>query len=164
MTMEKLLRRVYESKRLSVFLKTVSHIATAVSVMAFAFLAVVAFLKSPLSLLKLAVITGVPFVAVTVIRKLINAPRPYELYEFYSTLPKERCGSSFPSRHSFSAFAIGTALCFVYPIIGATVLVFGLLMCASRVLLGIHFIRDVVCGALIGVGTSVIGMMIMSPF
>ena len=37
----------------------------------------------------------------------------------------------------------------------------GLALAASRVLLGIHFIRDVLCGALVGVISGLIGIFFM---
>ena len=37
--------------------------------------------------------------------------------------------------------------------------VFGAVLAALRVLLGVHFIRDVVAGALIGVISGVIGLL-----
>ena len=57
---------------------------------------------------------------------------------------------SFPSGHTMTAFAVATSLSLFYP-----TLVIGLLFCAlsiaaSRILLGMHFLSDVVAGALIG--------------
>lgn len=111
---------------------------------------------------KLLLVSGVPFVVVSAVRRIINAPRPYELLcDVYELPPKKRQGCSFPSRHVFSAFSIGTALCFVRPMVGIIVIALGLLCAVSRVLLGKHFLRDVVAGAIIGAVTSVIGMIIM---
>ena len=39
---------------------------------------------------------------------------------------------------------------------------FAVILAVSRVLLGIHFIRDVVCGALVGVVSGVIGIVIFN--
>ena len=93
----------------------------------------------------------VGFVLVSLARKAIDAPRPYELYDFYEDKPKEREGRSFPSRHAYSAFSIATAAFSIHPLLGGAFIILASLMCASRVLLGIHFIRDVVCGALLGI-------------
>ena len=35
---------------------------------------------------------------------------------------------------------------------------------AARVLLGIHFIRDVIAGGLIGIVSGIIGLLVASPF
>ena len=108
------------------------------------------------------VAAGVPFVLVTLFRHLVNAPRPYEMYDFYQTPPKNKCGKSFPSRHVFSGFVIAT-LAFAYSLPLALVMLgFAVILAVSRVLLGIHFIRDVVCGALVGVVSGVIGIVIFN--
>ena len=109
---------------------------------------------------RLILITGVPFVLVSLVRGLIDAPRPYEVYtDIYTVPPKKRGGASFPSRHAFSVFAIGTELLFVYPSVAAVILILGASLAVSRVLRGVHFLRDVLSGALIGALCSVIGML-----
>jgi undecaprenyl-diphosphatase len=64
---------------------------------------------------------------------------------------------SFPSGHTMMAFAVAVSLSLFYP-----TLTIGLLFCAlsiamSRVLLGMHFLSDVVVGALIGTGLGYAG-------
>jgi undecaprenyl-diphosphatase len=59
---------------------------------------------------------------------------------------------SFPSGHTMTAFAVAIPLSLFYP-----ELTIGLFFCAlsiamSRILLGMHFLSDVVAGALIGTG------------
>jgi membrane-associated phospholipid phosphatase len=101
---------------------------------------------------------ALPFFAVGFVRMMIDAPRPYELYDFYETKPKERAGRSFPSRHAYSSFVIAT-IAFLYSVpLGIGLLLIGLALIASRVLLGIHFIRDVVAGAAIGIISGLIGI------
>ena len=53
-------------------------------------------------------IPGISFVAVSIFRKCYNAKRPYEIYDFKPLIPKDTIGKSFPSRHVFSIFVIGT--------------------------------------------------------
>jgi undecaprenyl-diphosphatase len=64
---------------------------------------------------------------------------------------------SFPSGHTMTAFAVAIPLSMFYP-----TLTIGLLFCAlsiamSRILLGMHFLSDVVAGALIGTGLGYLG-------
>ena len=66
-----------------------------------------------------------------------------------SLLPPDQF--SFPSGHSITACAVATPLCITYPS-----LFIGLAFCAasvavSRVILGLHFLSDVVAGCAIGV-------------
>ena len=102
-----------------------------------------------------------PFFVVTVLRKLIDAPRPYELYSFYENAPKKKQGSSFPSRHVFSSFIIATLSYILSPWLTAAVALVGVALSVSRVLLGIHFVRDVVAGALIGITSGLIGLVLI---
>ena len=86
------------------------------------------------------------------------------MYDFYEKKPKEKKGRSFPSRHVYSASVISVLTVFVYPILGGVMVFLTLLLAILRVLLGIHFIRDVVCGALIGAGAGLLGVLILVPF
>ena len=157
---EGVLYRVYKSDALSGFLKAVSALSAVIFSIVFLFLEWLAFSESILTAVKLALILGAPFLAVGIIRKRINAKRPYEHYGFYEKPPRAKGGGSFPSRHAFSAFAIGTVFTVFNPLLGVVLLLLCCIMCVARVLLGIHFIRDVVAGAIIGVCTSVIGILI----
>jgi len=51
------------------------------------------------------------FVLLTLVRKWINQPRPYETWEIIPLLDKDSSGNSMPSRHVFSATIISMA-CF----------------------------------------------------
>ena len=159
--MQDLLFRVHRSGRISLFLKLLSHFTSVLSVAAFGYLAYLSLSVSVLQLVFLLVTLALPFLAVTLLRRRLNAPRPYELYPFYENAPKSKKGSSFPSRHAHSAFAIGTLLTFASPVLGAVLLTLSVAMCASRVLLGIHFIRDVLAGALTGAVSSLIGALLL---
>ena len=159
--MEKLLFRVYKSKRASMTLKIVSHSSVIVSVLAYCVLLFLSFKSSVYEGVSVLLSAAVPFLAVSAVRFLINAPRPYELYDFYEKKPKEKHGKSFPSRHVYSAFVIAT-LAFVYSIpLGVSLALIGVSLAAARVLLGIHFIRDVLCGALIGTVSGLIGIFFL---
>ena len=159
--MEKLLLRIYLSKKASLSLKIISHASVAVSVLAYAALIVYTYLSEPWDAAYLVLFSAIPFVIVTLVRKFFNAPRPYELYEFYKTPPKEKRGESFPSRHVFSSFIIATLAITVSIPLAAALFAIGICLATSRVLLGMHFIRDVVAGALIGIIAGVIGIIIL---
>jgi undecaprenyl-diphosphatase len=60
---------------------------------------------------------------------------------------------SFPSGHTITAFAVSVALRHFYPELGTGLLFCALSIAASRILLGMHFLSDVVAGA--AIGTSV---------
>jgi undecaprenyl-diphosphatase len=84
------------------------------------------------------------------LKKRTNRRRPcaIEPHCWSKLLPPDRF--SFPSGHTITAFAVAVSLSAFYPS-----LLPGLLFCAasvalSRILLGMHFLSDVVAGALIG--------------
>lgn len=160
--MERILKRIAESKWQSRVLKLLSQLSALAGIAAYGALLYLAYKSSINELAFLLVAAGAPFVLVTLFRHLVNAPRPYETYDFYQTPPKNKCGKSFPSRHVFSGFVIAT-LAFAYSLPLALVMLgFAVILAVSRVLLGIHFIRDVVCGALVGVVSGVIGIVIFN--
>lgn len=159
--MEKLLKRVYSSKKISMALKIISHASALICVAIFISTLVFLYIESPKQCVKTVFAAGIPFVLVSVIRKLIGAPRPYELYGFYEVKPKEKTGQSFPSRHVFSAFIIAVLAIPVSVWLGAVALVMGASLAVARVLLGMHFIRDVAAGALAGVVCGVLGVIIL---
>ena len=162
--MEKLLKNIYKNKKLTRIFKLISDLAVFSSVLGFGILLYAAFSESAAVVFGVLVTLGAPFVAVTLIRRFINCKRPYEIYDFYEAKPKEKSGKSFPSRHAYSSFVISVLVCFIYPTAGSVLVFLSILMCFLRVLLGIHFIRDVLCGAFIGALSAILGNYIFALF
>lgn len=161
MSYERLYRGVYSRPRLVVFLKALSIVCTCLAVIAFLYIGVIAFWIGFDLGVKYLLITGIPFVLVTLLRRIASAPRPYEVVDFLSeNAPRKKAGDSFPSRHVFSAFVISFTVCHFANPIGIATLVFGIAIGACRVLLGIHFVRDVVAGAVIGILSAILGLWI----
>jgi membrane-associated phospholipid phosphatase len=103
------------------------------------------------------------FLVVTLVRRIINRGRPYELYGIPSAIPKSTSGKSFPSRHVFSACVIATT--FLYagpnPFIGAALLAAGVMLGMIRILSGVHFASDVIVGAFAGIIAGFIGYVLI---
>jgi undecaprenyl-diphosphatase len=59
---------------------------------------------------------------------------------------------SFPSGHTITAFAVAIALGTFYPAMRAELLFCAGSVACSRILLGMHFLSDVVAGGLLGAG------------
>lgn len=106
---------------------------------------------------KVLLVPGISFILLSVFRNYINAPRPYEVYNIKPIINKDSKGKSFPSRHVFSVFVISMTLYYISLPLGITLLVIGLIIGIVRVLGGVHFPRDVIAGALIGVLSGIIG-------
>ena len=75
--------------------------------------------------------------------------------------PKKKKGKGFPSRHVFSLFLITVMSFPVLPILSSVLLILGIALAVSRVLLGIHFLRDVIAGAAIGIASGGIGLLVL---
>ena len=93
-------------------------------------------------------VPAIGFIVLSVIRKRMNWPRPYELGTFPPLLNREGKGRSMPSRHVFSAAIISTVAWGVHPLLSVLGLSLALLLAGVRVLAGVHFVRDVVVGFL----------------
>lgn len=107
-------------------------------------------------LLSMIIIPAGVFVSVTVLRKLINRKRPYEVYDIPSVFKKETVGNSMPSRHTASALIISLAMLKINPYLGIAFLLISLLIAISRIFAGVHFISDVIVGAVISLAAGTI--------
>ena len=157
-------RCVYSRPRLVKALYVTDKVSVALVVMLYAALLLYSGVSSVWLSLEILALTTVPFVAVSLFRRFFDAPRPCELYDFASEgidTSGRKKGSSFPSRHVFSAFLIGSLYFFFFPFPGAAILVFGAILAVCRVLLGIHFIRDVVAGSALGAILGTVGGLII---
>jgi undecaprenyl-diphosphatase len=88
------------------------------------------------------------------LKKLSGRKRPCEIepHCWATLLPPDQF--SFPSGHTITAFAVAIALGEFYPTLLPALLVCALLIATSRILLGMHFLSDVVVGALVGAGLA----------
>ena len=86
------------------------------------------------------------FVILSLLRKKINAPRPYEEWDINPLLHRDSPGQSMPSRHVFSATIISMACLHASLSVGVILLVLSAFLGLVRVLGGVHYPRDVVVG------------------
>ena len=95
------------------------------------------------------------FVLLTLVRKWINQPRPYETWGIVPLLDKDSSGNSMPSRHVFSATIISMTCVHANLSVGLILLVLSALLGLVRVLGGVHYPKDVLvgyaCGLLWGI-------------
>ena len=96
------------------------------------------------------------FVILSLLRKKLNAPRPYEVWEIVPLLDRDSPGQSMPSRHVFSATIISMACLHASLSVGVILLVFSALLGLVRVLGRVHFPKDVVIGYICGLAWGVI--------
>jgi undecaprenyl-diphosphatase len=109
-----------------------------------------------------AVAAGVANALLLCLKKRVRRARPCERaqprhFEAHPLgwFPSDRF--SFPSGHALNAFAIGSVIALAFPIAAVPILAFAASVAASRVVLGLHWVSDVLVGAFAGllIGTSV---------
>ncbi|MDI6726576.1 MAG: phosphatase PAP2 family protein [Smithellaceae bacterium] len=93
-------------------------------------------------------------ILINIIKVILGRARPILLreeglsgFEFF------RMGyeySSFPSGHATTVFALATAIYLLFPRVGLAIYAFALAVGASRVILGAHYLSDVLAGAFLG--------------
>lgn len=96
------------------------------------------------------------FVILSFLRKKINAPRPYEVWEIVPILDRDSPGQSMPSRHVFSATIISMACLHASLTMGMICLTLSAFLGLVRVLGGVHYPKDVVVGYICGLVWGVI--------
>ena len=109
------------------------------------------FVKQSEKLLPTILIPQFSIVAITLLRKVLACPRPYEEYPIDQILEKETQHNAMPSRHVFSATIIAMMCFTVSPILACILLVLAALEGYIRVVGGVHYPRDVIVGYLLGV-------------
>ncbi|MQQ30114.1 phosphatase PAP2 family protein [Streptococcus mitis] len=96
------------------------------------------------------------FVILSLLRKKINAPRPYEKWTIKPLLDRDSPGQSMPSRHVFSATIISMACFHASLSLGIILLVLSAFLGLVRVLGGVHYPKDVVVGYTSGLAWGMI--------
>lgn len=116
---------------------------------------------SYMAAIKIILVPLTGFLAVTVMRKFINAPRPYTLYNITPIIHKDKAYESFPSRHTFSITIIAMAILYYNVPLGSAMLVLAVVLGITRVIAGVHFVKDVAVAWIIGVCWGIIGLWII---
>lgn len=96
------------------------------------------------------------FVILSLLRKKINAPRPYEEWDIKPLLDRDSPGQSMPSRHVFSATIISMACLHASLTMGMICLTLSAFLGLVRVLGGVHYPKDVLVGYACGLVWGVI--------
>ncbi len=90
------------------------------------------------------------------LKKISGRKRPCQIepHVWATLLPPDQF--SFPSGHTITAFAVAISLSQFYPILYAPLLFCALSIAVSRILLGMHFLSDVLVAAVVGTGLGLI--------
>jgi undecaprenyl-diphosphatase len=87
-------------------------------------------------------------------------PNTLEPHCWATLLPPDQF--SFPSGHTITAFAFTLAVGSFYPHLIGALLFCALSVATSRIMLGMHFLSDVVVGAMVGAGLGYAGFVIFA--
>ena len=147
-------------------LKWVNRLVTLLMPLLYFYVLWTAYLKASKAWIALAylLVPATGFIILSVIRKRMNWPRPYELGAFPPLLNREGKGSSMPSRHVFSAAIISTVAWGVNPLLSVLCLSLALLLAGVRVLAGLHFVRDVVVGFVVALLWGIVSFSLLGIF
>jgi undecaprenyl-diphosphatase len=97
-----------------------------------------------------------------ILKKLTGRKRPNALepHCWATLLPPDQF--SFPSGHTISAFAFAISVGGFYPLLLGALLFCAFSVATSRIVLGMHFLSDVVVGALVGAGLGYASFLILA--
>lgn len=95
------------------------------------------------------------------LKRITGRKRPCQMepHCWATLLPPDQF--SFPSGHTMTAFACATAIAFFYPATAPALFFFAFSIAVSRIVLGMHFLSDVLAGAAVG---SLLGWAACQPF
>ena len=129
-------------------LRTFNRFMTVVMPIVYLTLLVITYLQEGLGkqVLMYVFVPASGFVILSLFRKKINAPRPYEVWEIVPLLDRDSPGQSMPSRHVFSATIISMACLHASLTMGMICLTLSAFLGLVRVLGGVHYPKDVVVG------------------
>ena len=129
-------------------LRTFNRFMTVVMPIVYLTLLIITYLQQGLGkqVLMYVFVPASGFVILSLLRKKLNAPRPYEVWEIVPLLDRDSPGQSMPSRHVFSATIISMACLHASLSVGVILLVLSAILGLVRVLGGVHYPKDVLVG------------------
>ena len=122
---------------------------------------VVLILLKDMRAIKFIIVPFITLMASLCTRRIINAPRPYDLFDLDIIVKKEKTGRSFPSNHTVSAAIIAFACLYINLWLGAFMILVAAVVAVSRVLAGLHFPKDIFAGIFMSFALAVFGFCLI---
>ncbi len=110
---------------------------------------------------KALAVPAVTFILVTVLRALVNAPRPYEEHDIDPIIHKETHGKSLPSRHLASAVIIACTLAWLNPAGGVFALAASAVVAFTRLAGGVHYPKDIAAAIAVSLACAFVGFVVI---
>ena len=111
-------------------------------------------------IIRVIIVPLITFGICTVARKVVNEKRPYEAMNITPLIKKDKKGQSFPSRHVLSATIIAMASMYVNVPLGVIMMLISVAIAVVRPVAGVHYIRDVIGGLVIGIVCGIMGFYV----
>lgn len=98
------------------------------------------------------------------LKRLSQRPRPCQLepHCWSKVLPPDKF--SFPSGHTMTAFSIALVVSYYYPALEGTLFFIAFSIAISRIVLGMHFLSDVLAGIVLGVALGCASVTAFASF
>jgi undecaprenyl-diphosphatase len=98
------------------------------------------------------------------LKRLSRRPRPCQVepHCWSKTLPPDHF--SFPSGHTMTAFSIALVVSFFYPSLEGALFFLALSIAVSRIVLGMHYLSDVLAGTVLGVVLGCVSITAFASF
>ena len=130
-------------------------LATAWWVKSLGFLAIAAAVDlrrrtRPVLTLLVGVAYGLATAASELVKAVVDRPRPTQAHPSLDALVDLPSTASFPSGHAATSFACAVVLALLVPRLRVPVLALAVLISFSRLYLGVHYLSDLIAGALLG--------------
>ncbi|WP_114766089.1 phosphatase PAP2 family protein [Vibrio rhodolitus] len=87
-------------------------------------------------------------------KNLFKRRRPQELTPLISSFITPSDRYSLPSGHTAAAFLMAVLISYCFPSLAGIAFVWATLIAFARILLGVHFLTDVILGALLGIACA----------
>jgi undecaprenyl-diphosphatase len=92
------------------------------------------------------------------LKSATERPRPYQVCASICCLTAPLDRFSFPSGHTLHAVVFSFVACAYYPALGWLLWPFTLLVALSRLVLGLHYVSDVLVGAVLGAAVAALAL------
>lgn len=151
------------SRYLTIFMGTITHLGGArATIISTLFLLI--FLPLPLKMLAIqsAFALTLSHIPVHIIKKHYPRNRPYLKIPETKMLVYPLKDHSFPSGHTTAIFSVLTPYFIFVPPLVLPLLLIATIVGLSRIYLGHHYPSDVLAGALLGIGSSFVAVMMLA--
>jgi undecaprenyl-diphosphatase len=98
------------------------------------------------------------------LKRLSQRPRPCQIepHCWSKVLPPDKF--SFPSGHTMTAFSVALVVSYFYPSLEAMLFFLALSIAVSRIVLGMHYLSDVLAGVVLGVALGCASITAFASF